>query len=209
MGGAVLCHLELRRPGTLRHVAAFEPPLFTRAAAALANSVSRCGWNWMANAVERRRANWPSREDARTHLGQRSAKHWQPAALEAFLQHGLSEVGDGRVYLACHPRTEARSLRSPGPPLPGLAREYTGSASFTILTGEASQFSPVGMPGTGAPYYRHALAPHLPGGGAVVRTIAGARATHEVAQEEPALLAQALEVDLRERGLLATTVDVS
>ena len=202
MGGAVLCAHELRRPGTFSHVTAIEPPLFTRVAAAVARTVSDVGANWMADKASRRRSRWPSFEAARAHISSRGGKHWTPEAREAFVKHGgLREADDGTVSLVCHPRTEGSSMMWPGEPLPNLAHSYRGSASFTIVACSASQFSPIGIPGTGVPFYRTLIAPAFPSGGARFRVL-GEGATHSIGQEQPELLARAVDEDLRQRGLL-------
>ena len=201
MGGAVLCAHELRRPGSFAHLVAIEPPLFTRVAAKVALTVSRTGANWMADKAARRRSTWPSRDAARTHIAARGGKRWTSEALDAFVEHGgLREADDGSVTLACDPRTEGSSMRWPGVPLPDLAQGYTGAASFSLFACAESQFSPIGVPGSGIFFYRNLIAPSFPHGGARFRTL-GQGATHAIGQEQPALLAEAVAQDLRDRGL--------
>ena len=204
MGGAVLCALELNTPGTFAHVAAVEPPLFTRASAALARTLSNVGGNWMAKKALRRRSTWPSRAEAHAHFASRSGRAWAPDSLEAFVAYGLHDAADesGAVVLACRPQTESQSLSWPGEPLPTMASGYSGDASFSLIACAASEFSPVGLPGTGIAYYRHAIAPSFPGRGAAVRVLEGA--THSVAQEQPELMAAAILEELSNPSILGS-----
>ena len=146
-------------------------------------------------------------------IAARSGRDWVAPALDAFAAHGLRDAarGDAAVELACPPRTEARSLRWCGAPLPPLAAAYTGACGFTLFACARSRFSPIGLPGSGLAYYRHAIAPALPrseaqSGGGALRVLEGDGATHNVAQEAPALLARAVAEELRACGYLGPRV---
>ena len=102
------------------------------------------------------------------------------------------------MTLACKPQTEATALSSLGVPLPVLANAYEGSASFCLLLGSASEFTPIGIPGSGPMYYKHVIAPHL---NARVRTLEGA--THDVAMQSPGLLASVIVEELEGKGVFA------
>jgi pimeloyl-ACP methyl ester carboxylesterase len=62
----------------------------------------------LADGARRRRGTWPSRADARAHLGRRSLfAHADPRALDLYVLDGLDERPDGSVALKCAGRTEA------------------------------------------------------------------------------------------------------
>ena len=105
----------------------------------------------------------------------------------------------------------------PGEALPVLARRYgycddrrpgrteQQSCSFTLAVGESSQFSPIVIGGTGPAFYRHFLAPHLPGPSPRVVSF-GEDATHLAPMEQPELVAKGIAADLEARGLLPGVV---
>jgi pimeloyl-ACP methyl ester carboxylesterase len=134
MGGAVLTTLELsskhsRLGGTLNHVIAVEPPLFTRGLAWVAKAVSNLGVNPLANAAARRRRIWPDRQAVRQHVATRSpSNRWDPHTIDAWVSSGFREgvgAAAGRVVLCCTPETEARLLMWPGTPLSELSSLQT------------------------------------------------------------------------------------
>jgi len=214
MGGAVLANVEVKRPKTFEHVLMFEPPLFTRALALAAKLFGAIGMNVLANGAAKRRRVWPSLEAARAHLLKRSGKHYVPTALDAwvggagFRPHadGNEDGTSGAVELSCDPAYEARAYSWPGEALPVLAQRYDrngmrNGCSFTLAVGEASQFSPMVISGTGPAFYRQLLAPHLPGSSARVVSF-GEAATHMAPMEQPSLVAEGIVADLEARGLL-------
>jgi pimeloyl-ACP methyl ester carboxylesterase len=78
--------------------------------------------------VRARRAEFPSREEARAHLGVRVPfKTWRADVLDLFIDHGLVETTSG-VQLACRADDEARMLE---PILQAMERRYgtTGGES--------------------------------------------------------------------------------
>jgi pimeloyl-ACP methyl ester carboxylesterase len=62
----------------------------------------------MAERARKRRADWPSREEAREWWAERDFfATWQPGALDLYVQDGLRRRGDGQVELKCSPEVEA------------------------------------------------------------------------------------------------------
>jgi len=202
MGGATLVALELRGAGSLDHVVAIEPPLFTRLSAGIARAATAAGYNPIAAAARRRRRSWPDADAAREHIGRRLAAGWDPRALDAYIAHALRPEGDGDgVALVCDPEVEAAAVSMPGVPVgemlhprreEGGAGDYRGRAAFTLVTCERSRFSPLGPLVPNAPYYHHLIAPAL---GAKVQRLAGV--THLAPHENPAAVAALVADELR------------
>lgn len=102
MGGAALLMAEQRRPGTFTALWLFEPIVFPPAEGG--------GSNPLAAAARRRRPRFPDRETAYANFSSKPPlDSLTPAALRAYVDHGLRATGDGdAVELACPPDTEAR-----------------------------------------------------------------------------------------------------
>jgi pimeloyl-ACP methyl ester carboxylesterase len=95
-----------RRPDLVRAVVAVEPVLFDAPAKGTARD-SFAGSQGLAQRARRRRARFPSREEARQTLVARFPySGFAPAALDAFLSGGLVGQEDG-VALRCEPEIEA------------------------------------------------------------------------------------------------------
>lgn len=102
MGGAALLLAEANRPGTFASLWLFEPIVVPRI------DRSQLPGNPMADAARRRRAVFPDREAARANYAAKPPLATvNPAALEAYVQHGLRDLPDGTVGLKCSPETEA------------------------------------------------------------------------------------------------------
>ncbi|RTE85779.1 MULTISPECIES: alpha/beta fold hydrolase [Gammaproteobacteria] len=66
-----------------------------------------------AKRAGRRRASWPSQQDALQALNNRGMhKGWTPEAMEAFVQHGLEQMDNGEWHLKCKPSREAEIFSS-------------------------------------------------------------------------------------------------
>ncbi len=64
--------------------------------------------NGMSDAARRRRADWPTRAEAREWWAERSLfSRWQPEALDLYVLDGLREAADGSVVLKCPGHVEA------------------------------------------------------------------------------------------------------
>ena len=117
----------------------------TRLAALLVTSI--IGPNPLANSVLRRRAVWPSRDDARMSILRHAAAKCGRAALNAFVEHSLHSLnhgGDGsREGRSRAPTDGGHRPSSLGVPLPVL------TARRPFAFGSASEFTPIGIPGSG------------------------------------------------------------
>lgn len=103
-GATALLLAEQSRPGTFRALYCFEPVIVPADP-----PLGRDPENWLAEKARGRRAAFPSRAEALRHYGARpplSTLH--PAALRAYVDHGLEEVVGGGVRLKCNPEHEAR-----------------------------------------------------------------------------------------------------
>jgi pimeloyl-ACP methyl ester carboxylesterase len=113
MGGACLLQAEEMRPGTFAGMWLYEPIVFPTPPGYeppdLDDDDDPAGGNPMSAMALRRRAFFESREAA---LANYSAKPplggLDPAALAAYVEHGLGDLPDGGVTLKCAPKTEAR-----------------------------------------------------------------------------------------------------
>jgi len=136
MGGTALLMAEERRPGTFTALWLYEPIVLPLARLPEAPA----GQHPMAEVARRRRPRFPDRATAYANF---SAKppldRLAPAALEAYVAHGLRDLPGGRaVELACAPETEARVFEA------SMGREaYAGLAAVACpvtvaVGGEAS-----------------------------------------------------------------------
>lgn len=86
----------------------------------------------MVDRARKRRADWPSREEARTWWQEREFfADWDPRALELYLQDGLRQAADGGVELKCSPEVEAAVFaRGEGVDVPAAAVGHPVPALF-------------------------------------------------------------------------------
>ncbi|HEX8770699.1 MAG TPA: alpha/beta hydrolase [Acidimicrobiales bacterium] len=102
-GGAAVLMAEARCPGLFAGLVAFEPVLWPDPTAAVARAER------LANGARRRRAGFPSREEAYENYASKPPFSWMDEqVLRAYVDHGLVEADDGTVTLACRPEVEAR-----------------------------------------------------------------------------------------------------
>jgi pimeloyl-ACP methyl ester carboxylesterase len=102
MGGTALLMAELRRPGTFAALWLFEPIVPPR-------MEGMPKTNPMAAAARRRRPSFPDRDAAYANFAAKPPLDTlDPAALRAYVDHGLRERPDGTVELKCTPEVEAR-----------------------------------------------------------------------------------------------------
>jgi pimeloyl-ACP methyl ester carboxylesterase len=108
MGGSALLMAELRRPGTFAGLWLYEPIVFPRSAGISAS-------NPVAAAARRRRPWFPDREAAYSNFAAKPPLDTlDPAALRAYVDHGLRRGSDGddAVELKCAPEVEAKVFES-------------------------------------------------------------------------------------------------
>ncbi len=106
-GGALLLLAEIRRPGTLRAVWAYEPIIFPFETPI--TSPTENG-NRLAVGARKRRRDFPSREEARANYAAKPPLNLlDPSCLDGYVACGLRDLADGTVTLACEPENEART----------------------------------------------------------------------------------------------------
>ena len=102
-GGAALLLAEQRRPGTFAALYLYEPVVFPESATPIV------GPNPMAQRARRRRPTFDSRDQAFDNYASKPPLSMlDPEALRAYVDHGLVDLPDGRVELACPPEIEAQ-----------------------------------------------------------------------------------------------------
>ncbi|MHB1091172.1 MAG: alpha/beta fold hydrolase [Ilumatobacteraceae bacterium] len=108
MGGAALIMAALRAPELFRALVLFEPIIFPPIPP---ETVS--GSNQLANGARKRRATFPSFEDALANYSSKSPLNaFHPDALYAYVMFGFRELPDGSVTLKCSPEHEARTYET-------------------------------------------------------------------------------------------------
>jgi pimeloyl-ACP methyl ester carboxylesterase len=102
-GGAALLWAATREPETYPRLWCFEPIIVPSDAAVLAATD-----NPLSVGARKRRAVWPSREEALESYGRRPPLNaLAPASLAAYVDYGLRDRPDGTVELKCRPEDEA------------------------------------------------------------------------------------------------------
>lgn len=102
-GGAAVLLAEQARPGTFRAIYCFEPILIPTDP-----PVGNETGMWLAAKARRRRHTFPGREEALAHFSSKPPLDAAtPAALRAYVEHGLEDDGAGAVRLKCRPEVEA------------------------------------------------------------------------------------------------------
>jgi len=106
-GATALLMGEERRPGTFAALYCFEPVV-----PAADPPLGPDPDNWLAVAARRRRAVFPSRDDALAHYASRAVfAGLDPEVLGEYVEHGLRAAEDGSVSLKCRPQDEARAYQ--------------------------------------------------------------------------------------------------
>jgi pimeloyl-ACP methyl ester carboxylesterase len=110
LGGAVLLMAEARRPGTFSSLCCYEPVVLpTGWATAVTDGPGRVRLDELAG---KRRPSFPSRQAALDNYRAKPPfKAFDPAALEAYVEHGFVDCPDGTVTLACAREDEASVFR--------------------------------------------------------------------------------------------------
>lgn len=133
MGAAVSLLAAARRPDRVAGLVLVDPAMLPFDVAASVRAGASIP-NPMADQAARRRGAFPSRADARAAYAARGVfRAWPDAALDAYLDGGLVETGDG-VALACAPAFEAATFRAVSPGIePALAAI---ACPFILLAGD-------------------------------------------------------------------------
>lgn len=104
LGGASLLMAESVRPGLLRTAYLYEPIVMTEAYLSDRTNV-------MSDAARRRRAIFPSKQDALwRYAGRPPLSTLRADSLAAYVEHGFENLPDGTVRLKCDPESEARTF---------------------------------------------------------------------------------------------------
>ena len=130
---------EQRRPGTFRQMYCYEPAMGFRDRADLP------GPNVLSEGARRRRPSFASKADALSYLRSRSLfARVDPAALEAYVEHGFATAADGSVWLKCLPEYEARTFEN-GANHNGDERLGEIACRVTLVYGDAPDSFPPAM----------------------------------------------------------------
>jgi pimeloyl-ACP methyl ester carboxylesterase len=106
-GGAALLLAETRQPGTFRSLYLYEPVVMPAPWASDA-----VGSNPLADGALRRRPVFDSRDAAYDHFAAKPPfSTLDPAALQAYVDHGFDDQPDGTVRLKCEPENESQVYR--------------------------------------------------------------------------------------------------
>lgn len=103
-GATALLLAEQARPGRFRALYCYEPVLVP-----VDPPLGPDPDSWLGEQARARRATFDSRREALDHYAhRRGLSDLDPAALEAYVDHGLADAPDGTVRLKCRPAHEAR-----------------------------------------------------------------------------------------------------
>jgi pimeloyl-ACP methyl ester carboxylesterase len=162
---------EQRRPGTFSAMYCYEPAMGFRA------GIDVPGPNPMSDGARRRRATFASRDELVAYLRSKPLfTRFDPAVLDAYVEHGFAVVADGSLRLKCLPEHEARTFEN-GASHDGAARLGEVACPVTLVYGDAPDSFPPAM--------AQLVASRLPN--AVLHTAAGLG--HLGPFEDPAALA--------------------
>ena len=96
---------EQRRPGVVRQMYCYEPAM------GFSGRVDLPGPNLMSESARRRRASFASRAELVEYLCSKSLfAPFDPAVLDAYVDHGFAIADDGSLQLKCLPENEARTF---------------------------------------------------------------------------------------------------
>lgn len=113
-GGTSLLGAAARRPGLFGRLLLVDPvtppPPSSERSAEQAEQVQR-----LVDGARKRRPDWPSREEARAWLAERSLfADFLPEALDLYVEDGMRERPEGGVALQCPPEVEATIFGASG-----------------------------------------------------------------------------------------------
>jgi pimeloyl-ACP methyl ester carboxylesterase len=131
LGGTVLLLGEARRPGTFRRLCCYEPVVYDPATFADYGT----GAVSLGDLARKRRTGFATRRDAlHNYRSKPPFNRFDPATLEAYVDYGLVDAGDGSVTLACR-REDEGSVFDGAPSSGGLAGLDQVDAPVTVLAG--------------------------------------------------------------------------
>lgn len=110
-GGTLTLAAESAHPGLYREIVLADPVIPPNA-----EMLARMDWGErppLAEGARRRRNVWPSRQEARSHLGEKALfESWTARALDLYVGEGLRDREDGQVELKCPGEVEALVFES-------------------------------------------------------------------------------------------------
>jgi len=130
-GGTSMLGAAVRRPGLFERIVLVDPvtppPPSLPVTAERREHIAK-----LVEGARKRRAEWPSREDARRWWAERGFfTSWRPEALDLYALDGLRERSDGSVVLKCPGEVEARVFQNgDGVDVFALARGATTPCLF-------------------------------------------------------------------------------
>ena len=103
MGGTAVILAETARPGLVERAWTYEPILLRNAPVLTGDEGPA-----IAQGARRRRAEFPSRDEARQRFaGRPPLSLLDPDVLHAYVEHGFADQVDGSIVLRCSPESEA------------------------------------------------------------------------------------------------------
>lgn len=107
-GGTTIVAHAAQQPGVVRRAALMEP-ILPRPEWFDNNPPGGRGPNTLAEGARKRRAVWPSREEAlRSYRKRDTFRSWREDVLRLYVEEGTFERADGQVELKCPPEIEAQ-----------------------------------------------------------------------------------------------------
>lgn len=128
LGGAIVARVEIKRPGTFRHLVLLEPIVFPGPFGVRDIPLSV--------AAENRRRAFASRDAAYMRFERGPFSRWDPRSLAAYVDHGFRETPNG-WELKCAPSVEAEVFRQ-GSNVDTWDRLGEVGCPVTIIAGEES-----------------------------------------------------------------------
>ncbi len=114
-GGVVTSLILAHEPALFQRAVLLDPVLFSRSMIAVLGVASMVGMHrrhTLARKAATRRSHWPDRAAAHAGLqGRGTFKGWSDAALQAYVEHALTDCGEG-VALKCRPSREMELFSS-------------------------------------------------------------------------------------------------
>lgn len=138
-GAAAAFLAEQRRPGTIARMYAYEPAMAFR------EGIDVPGPNPLSEGARRRRSTFASRAELVAYLQSKPLfAKFDPAVLDAYVEHGFARAGDGSLQLKCLPEYEARTFENGGSN-DAVARLGEVVCPVTLVYGDAPDSFPAAM----------------------------------------------------------------
>ena len=130
---------EQRRPGTFRRMYCYEPAIAFR------DNDKLPGPNPLSASARRRRSSFASRDELVDYLRSKPLfARFDPAVLDAYVDHGFAREDDGTLRLKCLPEYEARTFEH-GASHNGVGRLGEITCPVALVYGDAPDSFPAEM----------------------------------------------------------------